>query len=109
MKQKIINYLFHKLLNAVVLDDVIKSDKRGLFIGGKLVGNLELRQLVAEAKAMEGFRLWKIMSESIKQDALDRGWNKSTKIEDLNTGKTIFYVVDLQESIIRLLKNKDMV
>jgi len=107
MKQRIINYLFHNLLNAVVVEDLIKVDKGTIFIGGKPITDTDLRNLIAEAKALEGFQLWKIINETIKQDALDRGWNKAINIEDLNTGKTIFYVLDMQNSIIKLIRNKD--
>ncbi len=109
MKQRIINFLFRRLLNAVVLDDVITQNKGVTYIGGKPIGEMELRTLHAEAKALEGFRLWNIINETIKSDALERGWNKSTSMEDLNTGKTMFYVLDLQNSIVRLLKKKDVV
>ncbi len=109
MKQRIINYLFHRLLNVVVLEDVIRHDKTGIYLGNNLISKDELRQLSAEAKALEGFRIWHIMNETLRQDALNRGWNNSKTMDDLNAGKTIFYTLDLQNSIIRLLKRRDVV
>lgn len=108
MKQRIINFLFRKLLNAVVLDDVIKSGKDGtIYVGGRVIGDTEVRQLIAEAKALEGFALWRILNESIKDEALDRGWNKAKSMEELNAGKTMFYTLSLQNSIIRIIKQKE--
>ncbi len=107
MKQRILNFLFKRLLNAVVINDVITSDKGILKIGGTTVQETELKSLIAEAKALEGFRLWTILNESIKKDALDRGWNKSTNLDDLNAGKTMYYTLDLQNSIITLIRNKE--
>jgi len=107
MKQRIINYLFRHLLNSVVLDDVIKIDNGVLKIGGNIVNDNEVKQLIAEAKALEGFTLWKILNETVKQDALDRGWKNSVKMEDLNTGKTMYYTLDLQNSIIRLIRSRE--
>ena len=107
MKQRIINYLFRYLLNSVVIDDVIKIDKGVITLGNNIINDNELRQLIAEAKALEGFTLWKILNETIKQDALDRGWKNSVKMEDLNTGKTMYYTLDLQNSIIRLIRSRE--
>jgi len=107
MKQRLINFLFRKLLNAVVLEDIITVDKGVISIGGKPISQPELNVLISEAKALEGFTLWKLINGTIKENALERGWNKSVKMEDLNTGKTIFYALDLQNSIIRLILNKE--
>jgi hypothetical protein len=109
MKQRIINYLFRHLLNAVVLEDVIREDKDILYIGNRRATDDELKQLIAECKALEGFTVWKLMNETIKKDALDRGWNKSVKMEDLNAGKTIFYTLDLQKSIIKAIRKREVV
>lgn len=89
------------------MDDVLKIDKGDVIIGGKKVSEDEIKQLIAEAKALEGFTLWKIINETIKQDALDRGWKNSVKMEDLNTSKTIFYTLDLQNSIVRLIRSRE--
>ncbi len=107
MKQRLLNWLLKRTINAVVRDDIIRDVKGTVTIGGKPVIEEELRQLIAECKALEGFNVWRIINETIKEDALDRGWNKSTSLEDLNTGKTIFYTLDLQESIIRLIRSKE--
>lgn len=109
MKQRIKNYLFRHLLNAVVVEDILVADKTGIYIGGYKIEDSELKQLIAEAKAMEGFRLWKIINETVKDHALKRGWNNSTSVEDLNTGKTMFHTLDIQNSIVKLLKGKGMV
>jgi hypothetical protein len=100
-----------RLINAVVIDDVITQSKTDgkIYLGGKEITEQEKRTLVAEAKALEGLRLWSIINETIKKEAMDRGWNKSTSLEDLNTGKTIYYVLDLQRSIVEIIKKKDIV
>ncbi len=109
MKQRIINFLFRRLLNAVVLSDIIVQDAKTkeVRIGGRIIGDIEMRQLVAEAKSIQGFYLWKILNETIKSDALDRGWNKATTMDELNAGKTMFYTLDLQNSIISIIRKKE--
>lgn len=108
MKQRIINYLFKHLIKTVVVDDVIRVNDRGvLTIGGEIVTENEIRQLIVEAKALEKFTLWRILNETIKQDALDIGWKNSTKMEDLNTCKTMYYALDLQSSIVKLILSRE--
>lgn len=108
MRQRIINFALRNLLHAVVLDDVIKQDKAGnIFIGGSQATEDQVRQLIAECKALEGFMVWKILNENIKKDALDRGWNNATNLDQLNTGKVMFYTLDLQKSIINMLRSKE--
>lgn len=107
MRQFIRNLLFKNLLGAVILDDIIKLEKGVVYIGGKPASENEIRQLLAEIKALETSRLWQILNETVKNDAVDRGWNKSTNLEHLNTAKTIFYALDLQSSIIKIIKTQD--
>lgn len=106
MKNRLINWLLRKTLNAVVLEDIITTDKGILKIGGRIPEKTELQALQAEAKAMEGFQLWKIMNETLRAEAIDKGWNKSLNYDDLKTGKMMIYSLDVMESIIKVMKNK---
>ena len=107
IKNLIINFLFRRILNAVVVNDVLKTVKGQIYLGNEIITEQEIRQLVQEAKALEGFRLWHIINETLKQEALDRGWNKSMSFDDLMTGKTIFYTLDMQNSIVKVIRSKE--
>jgi hypothetical protein len=107
MKQQVKNFLLRNLLKVVIIDDVLTVKNGVIHIGSKPILDTELRAMIAEAKALENFAIWKIINESIKQDAINRGWNNATSIDDLNTGKTMFYTLDLQNSIIRLIRSKE--
>ncbi len=61
----------------------------------------------AEAKALEGFKIWKLMSATTKHQAEDKIFNKSTSIEDIRSGKAMLYNLSLQKSIINVIKNKN--
>ncbi len=107
MKNRIINYLFRHLLNAVVPEDVIKTEKGKLLIGGIEVQDTELRSLIAEVKALEGFRIWKIMNETIRSEAMDLGFNKSLTYDDLKTSKMMLYTLDVFNSIIKVIRSRE--
>ncbi len=105
-KQKVINYLLSNVIKVTNQNDVIREHLGVLYLGENKIGDIELQNLVAEAKALESMRLWSIINETIKQSAYERGWKKSTTIAELNTAKTEFHVLETQNSIIRIIKSK---
>lgn len=108
MKKKIENFILKHLLNSITLDEIINSDpKTGLVnIDGIPLTKQELTTLKAEVKALEGFRIWKIMSETTKHYAEERIFNKSINMDDIRYGKAMLYNLDLQKSILKVIKNK---
>ncbi len=107
MKQRLINWLLRRELNAVVYADVIGVEKGKVIIGGKEVQDMELRSFIAEVKALENMRIWNVMKETLRADAMDRGFNKSTSFDDLKTCKLMLYNLDIFESIINIIKKQE--
>jgi hypothetical protein len=107
MKRRILNHLLKYLLCSVDVNDIIHSEKGKLFIGGREVEENEMRSLVSEAKALEGFRLWNIMQETVKNEAMDKGFNKSVSFDDLMTAKLMLYNLDVLNSIVKVIKSKE--
>lgn len=106
MKYKIINWLLRHYLNPVLTEDIITTDKGVIRIGNKAITDNELRQLQAEVKALEGFRIWSIMTHSVRHIAQDKIFNKSVNFDDVVAGKLMLYNLDTIESIARVVKNK---
>jgi len=107
VKQWITNYLLRHLLGVVVPEDVITTDKGKLLLGGKVVEENELRSLISEVKALEGLRIYKIFNETIRNEAMDRGFNKSTSFDDLKSCKLMLYNLDVLNSICRVIRSLD--
>src|SRR5205814_2275131 len=72
------NALLSHLLKAVVAEDVITTNKNGLLIGKNIITEEERRQLQAEVKALHGFRIWSLMTNSVRYIAHDKIFNRST-------------------------------
>jgi hypothetical protein len=108
MKQRIENWILRHLLNAPSLSEIIGTDQKTgiVHIDGKAITPNELKQLQAEVKAMEGFRVWKLMSETTKHLAEDKVFNKSVNMDDIRYGKAMLYNIDLQKSIMKVIRNK---
>lgn len=100
------NYLLGKLFCVVVETDVITQDKGKMFLGGKEVTSDELRQLQAEVKALKGFRVWSIMTSSVRTIAEDKILNKSVTFDDVMSGKLMLFNLDTIESIANVIANK---
>lgn len=105
MKQWLFNYLLKNMFGMVITDDVLVVNNKKLYLGGQLIAEHEVKSLISEVKALERMRIWSILNETPKQEALDRGWNKSTSIDELNAGKTIFYTLDTQKKILNIIKS----
>jgi hypothetical protein len=106
MRQWIINLLLKKVVGVTIPDDIIRDIKGTLYLGDLPLSQEELRMLVSEAKALEKMRLWSIVNETMKQKCYEKGWKNSTNIEHLNIAKAEYAVLDTQESIIKIIKNK---
>jgi len=105
MKQRIINLLLKYVVKVIVPGDVIRDVKGAIYLGKERVTDQELRSLQAEVKALKMMRIWSILNETPKQVAYEKGWKNSTSMEHLNTAKTMWSVLDLQESIINTIDN----
>ena len=102
LKNKLLSYL----LNSVNPDDVITQAKGKIYVGGKEITENETKQFEAEVKALEGFRIWKIINETVRGQAMDKGFNKSLTYDDLLTSKMMLYNLDIINSVIRVFREK---
>ena len=90
-----------KIVRILKPDDIMRSAKDGsVFLGAKKITDLEKKSLIAEAKALKSMRLWSILVESPKQLCYERGWRDSTTLKHLDTAKSMYSVLDTQESIV---------
>ena len=106
MKQRIINWLLSNTVKVVLPEDVIRDVKGTLYLGKTQITPEELKSLVSEVKALERMRIWSILNETIKQLAYEKGWKNSQTMEELNTAKTEFYILEIQASIIKTIRSK---
>jgi len=109
MKQRIINYLLSRVVRVLIPQDVIRDVKGVLYLGKEKITDQELKVLQAEAKVFKSMRLWSILNETAKQIVYDRGWKESTTMEHLNTAKTMYSILEFQQSVVDIIRNKNVV
>lgn len=101
------NWLLKEFYGALTLSDIVSTDSKGtLLINGNPVKEDEIRQIQAEIKAMEGFRIWSLMSESTKAAAEERLYKKAITTNDMLFGKAMLYNLSLQKSILDAFSKK---
>lgn len=104
------NFLLKHLLNAITVRDIIGNDPKtgAILIDGQTIKPDELKQMKAEIKALEGFRVWSIITETTKSHAEKMIFNDSKTMDDIRFGKAMLYDLSLQKSIIKVLKDKNL-
>ncbi len=106
MKQALINWFFGKIISVTNPHDIIRKDKGNIYLGGKIITKPEHDSLISEIKALEKMRVWSIINETVKQAAFERGWKNSKTIEELNCAKVEYRTLEVQQSIINVIKGK---
>lgn len=99
----------NRVVRVLIPTDVLRDIKGTLYLGKEKVTDQELRVLQAEAKALKSMRLWSILTETPKQIVFDRGWKESITMEHLNTAKTMYSVIEFQQSVVDVIKSKSVV
>lgn len=104
MRQRIANWLLRHLLNAIVIEDVLKIERGQFIIGGQAMQENERAALREEARFVSKTRLWQIMQETLKATAQEKMFEKSVDFDDMKFGKTMLYNLDIQQKLIDILR-----
>jgi predicted metallopeptidase len=105
IKNIIKNWLLKNLLNAVVVDDVITKDKLGnIYLGEDKLTDQEKINIYQEVEFIEKTRIWKVYTESLKQQAEERIFNHSKTLDDMFAGKMMLYNLDVILKINKIFK-----
>jgi hypothetical protein len=109
-KRRLHNKLLNYLLNAITIDEIVTQDPKtkAILIDGNPVQDNEVRQLNAEIKALEGFRIWTLLSHTTKSKAEERIFKLAITTDDIHFGKAMLYNLSLQHSIIEAIKSKKL-
>lgn len=80
----------------------IKNGK--VFVGGEALVEAEINKLQAELKALEEFRIWNIMQETIRQKAVEKAVLHSENWEQVLAGKMMIHNLGIIKSILEVIK-----
>ena len=81
-----------------------KGQTLRLLLGNEQISNQEWKNLYEEAKFLEESRLFKILSDTLAEQAKLRMFEQSKCDNDIIFGKATLYTLDLQNKIIESVK-----
>ena len=109
IKQKIFNLLNKHLYCTVEPDSIITTGKINgkeiLYLHGKALEEAEIKNLQQEIKHLKSLWIWKIMTETLKDQAQQVMFVKSKDFNDMVAGKMMLYNLGVQERIIKLIED----
>jgi len=96
---------FDGLLCAVRLEDILTMDKQGnIYLGGEKLDVTVARNLKEEAIFLGESQLWKLLTNTLRDQAQKVMFEQSTSYDDMRNGKMMLYNINVQEKIIAMLK-----
>lgn len=105
--RKLINEMLAHVLNSPNPDLVITvGEKNGLvYLNGEQISDQELFNLAEETRALETWKVWGIVQNTLSDMARKTMNEKATTYEDMMSGKLILYALDIQRSILSSIKS----
>ena len=98
-----LRWIVSRLLNAVVIDDLLRVDGGKVFIGKRQLSNEEIAALKAEASLFEKSLLWKLMLNNLYWIANFKMIRGADRERDMEGGRMMTLILDtIQEFIDRL-------
>jgi hypothetical protein len=92
----------------LIEEDVMKTSPQGeIFMGGKPIPENELGVLKAEAAELKKMKIWKVLTETLREQAMQAMFEKAKNWEDMLNGKNILYAIGVQENILNILTRKE--
>lgn len=102
LKNKLISHLFC----SINPHDIISIEKGIMFLGNEVVTEAEVKQLQEEIKYIETCRVWGVITNTLRQETIERGLTKSVSFQDVLTSKAMLINLDVIQSIFKIIKNK---
>jgi hypothetical protein len=83
----------------------ISDDKTQVLLGGQPLSDNQLAQLQSEAMTMDRMQIWPLLIETVRQQAIATGFNRSENFEALTSAKGVLYVTDWIKSWTTAIKS----
>jgi hypothetical protein len=95
----------NSLETRINLQEVFKITSKGVVVGDEKLTDIEIQSLKSEVEVFKALRLWRIINETIKQEAVNKAINESTNWEEVLSGKMMLFNLQLINNILTFIKN----
>ncbi len=76
-----------------------------MYLNGEQLSDVEELELLKETKWFEQGKIWEILKANTVEAAQKTMFDRAKTTDDLMFGKGILYAVNLQENILKVIKN----
>jgi hypothetical protein len=98
---------FCKALDPIADEmNVVEVTADGLKVGGKPLSKTELNELRNEVEMVKKFRLWHLLTDTAKAQAVNLGMKQSKDFDQLIFAKAMLHVVGINESVFAVLERE---
>lgn len=85
------------------LEVITVTKDHDIFLGSSKITDIEMKNLQQEAKVLKNFRLWKVLQETVRQKAVEKGVVESTNWEQTLSAKMMLHNLGILKSIVEVL------
>jgi hypothetical protein len=85
------------------LEVLVVTKDHKMFIGSEPITEIELKNLQQEVKALKSFRVWRILQETIRQKAIEKGLIQSVVWEETLAAKMMIHNLGIIKTIVEVL------
>lgn len=89
-----------KKIEPIDTYEVVKAVKGVLYLGTDPMTEIEVANLKQEVRALRTFRIWRIMQETVRQQAIERGVITSENWEHVLSAKAMLFDLDILRNIV---------
>jgi hypothetical protein len=80
-----------------------------LHIGGLIPTDPQLEELARESELLGKTNLWKILTETVKTQAIDMGIRRAKDFDELMFAKAMLHIVEVQQSVINAVVKENSI
>jgi len=106
LKHIVINFLTKHLVKAITEDDILIVSGRDFLINRIKLSPEEIQNLKDDAETFKDSLLWRLISNEVKFDAIQRMGDKAVTPDDIIFGKAMLYDINLIRNFIENLSKK---
>ena len=84
------------------LEVITVTKEHKIFLGNSEITEIEAKNLQQEAKVLKNFRIWKVLQETVRQKAVEKGVIESTDWEQTLSAKMMLHNLGILKSIVEV-------
>ena len=104
IKRILLRYVIRNILHAITIDDLLRIEGSGVFLGKRELNRDELATLKSEAKVFENSLIWKLMLNNLYWIANFKMIKGSDRERDMDNGRMMTLCIEVIQEFLDKFK-----